>query len=100
MRSPRETRFLSLAKPGLAALEATQYEMFFMSSSDGAVAGSTHCGVAGLAFDEIRLGRFGGIARRIGRKNRCCQCGSRQQRGEQLHIEGLCLCAQNLAILQ
>ena len=66
----------------------------------GAMAGRTHGGEAGLALDEIRLGHLRGVARRVGRENRCCQCGSRQQGGEQLHIEGVCLCAQNRAILQ
>src|SRR5690606_5534759 len=46
----------------------------------------------GLTLNKIRLGWC--FARREGRESGCCQCGSRQQRGEQLHIVGLVMCAK------
>ncbi|MNS81148.1 hypothetical protein D3C72_1148510 [compost metagenome] len=56
------------------------------------VASRADGGVAGLAFHQIRLGSFGcGLRCRKCRNGRKSQYSSRQQGGDQLHIEGLYL---------
>src|SRR6185369_2821000 len=48
MRSPSVTSSLSLAKPGLAFCDVTQYAMFFMSASDKVAAKPCMIGLARL----------------------------------------------------
>ncbi|MNV67680.1 hypothetical protein D3C71_1604890 [compost metagenome] len=68
------------------------------------VACCAYCSKACSSLRQIKLGvclrRRGRFSCRNGWENRCCQKGSHQHRGEQLHIEGLLLGALNRTILQ